>query len=199
MTRLHLFLALFAFALSAVPAVADTLDCQNPVRFGESAKSLFARFGARAKIGERGTEMGIEKGVTLFGGDRKRRLFVWFTDQTLSHASSVTATDDATAWSVHGLRLGSALADVETANGGLVGVYGFAVDYSGTVVFHGGALTKALAPCALVIRLMPPPGVRVPDAYGSDVEHPSTDPVIRALAPAVYELSIDGPEAPELR
>ena len=190
----RLALWLFGLALCAAPAVAETLDCHYPVRMGESAKSLLARIGARAKIVTMKDEEGNPfRAVILFGGDPKRRLVAWFVDDTLSHVEGVFAESGATAWSVRGLKVGSTLAQVEAANGGPIDVEGFGSDLAGRTTMRGGALDKPVASCYIGIHLKEPVGAQASPAISDGEIHPSTDPDLRALAPIVAELSVAGP------
>ncbi len=180
---------------AALP-VARVLSCASPVAKDASAKSLLAAYPGDAVVGTIAGPEGSEMhGVILYGNDPARRVEITFWDDAMTKVSDVSLGSQATAWTgPSGLHLGSALPEVETANGKAFGLYGFGWDYGGYVNdLKGGKLAHLAGGCSLSLRLGTAEGATIPDSLSGEKTLSSGDAAVQALAPKVETLSLGWP------
>ena len=183
-----------ASASAAAPAViGNVLSCVGPVGKKDTAASLKVRYKDQAAVetvpGPEGTEL---KAVVLFGKEPAKRLEVLFWDEAMTKISDVRLADDASSWTVEGLRTGSTLSDVETRNGKAFKLSGFGWDYGGYVTdFMGGRLSSLEGGCVISVRL-DATGNTDPTVSG-DTQLMSSDKAVVAAQPKVTQLSIGWP------
>lgn len=191
-------------AARAAPAAAPTpsaqpqeLTCDYPVKAGDTAATVLARFGKDAKRatlpGPEGSEF---KGVVLWDKDPARRIeLIVNEDSKNERITGVTVREPGSKWVLAGLKLGSPLADVVSANGGDFLFYGFEWDYGGYVTdLRGGKLDRKEFGCGVNLRLTyEPDGTDQEDTEGviGDTEVRSSHPKLVGLKVMVDELGLN--------
>lgn len=155
-----------------------------------SGASLEQRFGA-ANVTE-ATLPGLEGeqyvATVVYADDAAKRVeIVWRDLEARTVPMSVTVRGEASDWiGRQNLRLGAALADVESANGRPFQVWGFGWDYGGYVSdWKGGAMDDPA--CRVRVRLNP--GNETTTATGED-GFMSDAPAVRAANAHVSEISL---------
>ncbi len=138
-----LLLPLLALPLIAAAPPAQELTCASPVRKGDSAASLKARYGKQARVMKiHAAEGEYVTGLALWPRDPARRIDVFFADRPMRKVSSIRITGRRSVWRIGGLGIGSTLPQVVAANGRSVTVGGFGWDYGGGVAARGGKLNS---------------------------------------------------------
>ena len=189
-------LALIAAAAQGAPtkAAPQVLTCASPVRQGESAASIKARFGKAARVMQVDGPEGMQfPALVVWPGDPARRIEVLFDDgdRAMRRATSVRIVSDGSKWRIAGLGVGARLADVVKANGREVTVGGFGWDYGGSVDARGGLLEHLPGGCAVGLIMDTGPDVAEPPqgVFGDGVILKSDDPLLKAASPRVVELT----------
>lgn len=170
-----------AFVLPlSVPALAaelalptpGALTCQGPIRPGDTAASLKARYGAAAEVvtvdGPEGQPTQV---LMLWGQDKRLRMEVRFWDDAMTRLAAVQPYADSQ-WTIAGLAVGDPYQKVEKLNGRPFRFSGFDWDYGGYVT--------------------------APDRMLGDRTLSSRDRALRQLKPLVDELSLGWPAPKEL-
>ncbi len=196
------FLALSSSTASAERAASPgAIKCEGSFGRNASHAGLVKAFGGKNVVyrdidGPEGKKI---KGSVLYPNDPKARLeFIW-RDGKARHRPTIIRAKDRSAWTgANGIRIGTALAEVEKMNGKPFKLSGFDWDYGGRVTdWRGGALAKPQrGGCFLGVEFVHPEGA--PEAYltkvSGDSEFLSDNPDIRAVEPyvAVVTMSYRG-------
>lgn len=186
----------FMWLSTSVPAASSmTLSCDYPVKAGDTATSLLARYKG-AKIDDVYVADSQVRGVRLFPDRGGNEIDVTFSDDKMTHVEFVM-TVDKSAWSgPSGLHLGSPMADVVTANAGKpLTISGFDWDYGGWIgETHGGPLHGLAGKgCYFGVRLDKSaqlPGDDDDKIDGEGVTLSSTHPLVVKARPVVSEMSV---------
>src|SRR4029077_5934594 len=140
-------LALSSSAASAESAASSrVIKCEGP--FGRNAghSDLVKAFGSKNVVDQEidGVEGQKIKASVLYPDDPKARLeFVWSDEKARRRPTLIRATDQSAWATTHGIRIGTALAEVEERNGKPFKLSGFDWDYGGRVTdWQGGTLSK---------------------------------------------------------
>lgn len=167
------------------------ITCTFPVRAGDSAATLIARFGKDAKIETLFGSEGIElPGVVLWEGDPERRVEVLFDDEARTSLLSAEVSAGSR-WKVAGLGVGDKLARLRQFNGKPLRFFGFEWDYGGTVIDLGGGALEDLDGCRAYFTLgYDAHGGPLPDALLGDTEVSSDDPEVNAEAISVNTMGV---------
>lgn len=153
-----------AFVLPlSVPALAaelalptpGALTCQGPIRPGDTAASLKARYGAAAEVvtvdGPEGQPTQV---LMLWGQDKRLRMEVRFWDDAMTRLAAVQPYADSQ-WTIAGLAVGDPYQKVEKLNGRPFRFSGFDWDYGGYVTALGGGKLAELPGGGGLLRLDP--------------------------------------------
>ena len=141
--------------------------------------------------GPEGTKI---KASVLYPNEPRRRLeVIWNNDAARTDMSLIVINGQSQWVAPKGLKLGTALAVLEKANGKPFKLSSFGADGSASVTgWEGGALTALPGGCKLGIRLMAdgkaPEEARA--AVAGEKELLSNDPSLRAVKPTVTEILI---------
>jgi hypothetical protein len=139
-------------ALSSSAALAESvassrvIKCEGP--FGRNAghSDLVKAFGSKNVVEQEidGAEGQKIKASVLYPDDPKARLeFIWSDEKGRRRPSLIRATDQSAWATANGIRIGTALAEIEQMNGKPFKLSGFDWDYGGRVTdWQGGALSK---------------------------------------------------------
>jgi hypothetical protein len=168
----------------------------------DTEDSLSLRYGAanvspgRMMLGEGESAVA----TVLFAGDSTRRLVVqWGDSVRRAHPVRAEIGGAPSRWSVYpGVSLGARLTQLERLNGGAFQLAGFEWDYAGTVTDWKDGVLETVWPAPpeggqrVWLRLKP---AQTADAalqaqVSGDRDFLSSHPAMRALDPAVYQLSI---------
>lgn len=195
-TGTGLFALVGGAALSAKAPARPVLGCNGPVKYGDTAKTLKARFGPQARVMEVPAAEGImEKAVVLWPSDPRRRLEVFFTDAAMTKVSTAIASGAQSRWVSHGVMMGDGLAKVQGLNGRPFNISGFEWDYGGYADWRGGKLGRWNG-CQFTVRfVLPPQRGDVPSAILGDVTVSSTNPQLRKAGPVINQLAVSWPDS----
>lgn len=177
----------------------DPTGAAGDVTGRTSEEDLVGRYGRRAVV--RGAipvgEGETQPGTILFPGDSARELAILWRDSTRrDRPQALRVTAPGSRWTIApGVRIGTRLSELETLNGGGFTLTGFGWDYAGTVMsWDGGRLEEPFGGTSrALVRLAPAPGVATDSAaqtVAGDRLFRSSDPVMRRLDPAVYEMVV---------
>ncbi|WP_052025336.1 hypothetical protein [Asticcacaulis sp. AC402] len=183
-----------ASALSAV--TGDRVDCAAPAGPKTTADELKAQYGKDLVFGDVGGPEGTQlMGAILYPDDPKRRIDIVWWDDARTVVSTVRARgEDSRVTGPLGVHVGTALADVEAANGKPFLISGFGWDYGGYGDFSGGKLSREVAGCHISLRFDNVSGKGVvADGIMGEVQVTSDDPRVKAYAPVVTEISVGWP------
>lgn len=174
---------------TAAPPAAIT--CTFPVRAGDSAATLIARYGKDAKIETLFGPEAIElPGVVLWDGDPGRRVEVFFDDEARTNLLSAEISAGSR-WKVAGLGVGDTLARLRQVNGKPLRFLGFEWDYGGTVIDLGGGALEDLGGCRTYFTLdYDVQEGQLPDALLGDTEVSSDDPEVNDEAISVNTMGV---------
>ncbi len=200
--KFKLFAALLVTPILSAPALAadpalprpGPLTCQGPIKPGDTAASLKARYGKQAEVmtvdGAEGEQVKV---LMLWGSHKQLRMEVRFWDEAMTRLATVQPYGDAQ-WTIAGLTVGDPYAKVEQLNGRPFRFSGFDWDYGGYVTaLGGGKLARLPGGCTVSIRLALPEGEAAPDRMMGDRALSSRDPALKRLKPMVDELSLGWP------
>ena len=139
------------------------------------------------------------KASILYPADPKARLeFIWQDERARRRPALITAKDQSAWAAANGIRIGTALADIEKMNGKPFKLSGFDWDYGGRVIdWRGGALAKPQpGGCTLGIEFVHPedaPEESLTKVSG-DREILSDDANMRAVEPYVAVMTFSYPK-----
>lgn len=191
--------------LTGVPAVAQSsdplhLECAGP--FGPDSSEAFLKqlFGGDNVVSETidGPEGTTLDATLVFPSDPARRLVVLWQDDVEHVRPAAIIIREESGWiGPGGVRLGSALAEVEAVNGAPFNVLGFGWDYGGAAGFPSGALADIPGGCVMSLSFdldwSKEFGPEF-DAIMGDQQLRSDDPLLRAAAPSVSEIAVGYPQ-----
>ena len=191
-------------AFPALPAMAQTeplhLECVGPFGPDSSEALLSELFGGGNVVAE---TIGGPEGTTLdatlvFPQDPLRRLVVLWQDEVERVRPAAIIIRDDSAWiGPGGVRLGSALAEVEAVNQAPFQVLGFGWDYGGAASFPSGTLSEIPGGCMMSLSFdldwSQEYGPEF-DAIMGDQQLGSDDQLLRAAAPTVSEIAVGYPQ-----
>lgn len=191
-----LFAAVLALALTgaAAPSNPAALTCSSPVRKGDTATTLKARYGKQARIMKiHAAEGEMVDGLALWPNDPTRRIDVFFDDGPMKRIATLRITGARSVWRIGGLGIGATLPQVVAANGRAVTVGGFGWDYGGGVDPRGGKLAKWPGGCRIGLTMdvgadvtNPPEGIS-----GDGILLNSGDPRLKAARPRVTHIYLN--------
>jgi hypothetical protein len=198
-------IAVVATVVLAAPARAQSsdplhLECAGP--FGpESSEAFLAElFGGGNVVAETidGPEGTTLDATLVFPGDPARRLVVlWQDEERRARPAAIIVRDDSGWIGPGGVRLGSALAEVEAVNGAPFSVLGFGWDYGGAAGFPAGALSDIPGGCIMSLSFdldwSKEFGPEF-DAIMGDQQLGSDNPLLRKAAPTVSEIAVGYPQ-----
>jgi len=129
--------------------------------------------------------------TVVFPKDPKRRLEVWWKNESSRSGLYLIVINGQSTWSVpKGLKLGLGLAAIEKLNGKPFKLQGFGKDGGNTTDWDGGALAALPGGCKVGLKFAPDP--KAPQAARDEVmverEFESTDPAMRAARPLIAEI-----------
>jgi hypothetical protein len=129
--------------------------------------------------------------TVVFPKDPKRRLEVWWRNETSRSGLYLIVINGQSTWSVpKGLKLGLGLAAIEKLNGKPFKLQGFGKDGGNTTDWDGGALAALPGGCKVGLKFAPDP--KAPQAARDEVmverEFESTDPAMRSARPSIAEI-----------
>jgi hypothetical protein len=187
-------------ATSAAAAAPDTFACEGAFAKDTTHAKLVEAFGksnvAVLEIdGDRGVKV---KASVVYPDESRRRVYVVWHDEKLRRHPATIRVDFRSGWhTVHGLHVGTELAEVEKVNGKTFKLTGFDWEFGGRVSnWQGGALAKIPGGCELRFGFNPwadaPDLAR--DKVSGEKEFLSSDPNMRASKPTVSEIIISYPE-----
>jgi hypothetical protein len=131
------------------------------------------------------------KASVLFPKDSKRRLEVWWEDESARAGTYLIVINGQSTWAApRGLKLGLQIDALEKLNGKPFKLRGFDKDGSSVTDWQRGALAQLPGGCKVGVRLVPDPK-STPQARGAlppTKEFASSDASVRALKPAVAEI-----------
>jgi hypothetical protein len=146
-------------------------------------------------------EVGLGEGETspgtiLFARDPGRRIEILWTDnerRMLPKQAQVLGSGKSRWETTAGISLGTSLKELEQLNGKSFRLFGFDVDYEGTVrSWDGGNLAKNLGDSGVTIRLKPSKKTKATaDELATIVgytEFHSDEPVMQKANPEIYEI-----------
>jgi len=171
------------------------VECSGPFAKDSSNLKLAMLFDSRnvtyTDLDLNGSKVGAS---ILFPNDPKRRLEIWWSNQTTRSGTYLIVINGQSTWSAPGgMRLGLTLAELEKLNHKPFTVKGFDKDKGNAAAvssWGGGALATLAGGCRSGVSLQAEPKAP-PDAVAAltpDHEYSSSDPVLRALNPTVSEI-----------
>ncbi len=201
-------LVIVALIAAASPAFAQTpmqLDCTGPFAKGADEAALVQRFG-RANVKAtriEGAEGETSQGTIVFPNDPKRRIeIVWHDERRRRRPASISVRGPE--WIVkpagaaaRTISVKSSLDEVEEANERPFRLMGFGWDMGGyTAGWGGGKLGVLEGGCDLSVRFDPDPKARSAslDKVSGEHKFSSSSPAVKAVKPAVSQISIGWPE-----
>jgi hypothetical protein len=137
-----------------------------------------------------------EPGTILFASDPRRRLEILWTDnkrRALPKQAQVFGLETSRWETTAGISLGTSLKELERLNGKPFRLYGFDVDYEGTVrSWEGGNLAKELGDLGVVIRLLPSKKTRATadelNTISGYTEFHSDEPAMQKVNPEIFQI-----------
>jgi hypothetical protein len=154
-------LALSSSPASAEAAAMRVIKCEGSFGRNASHASLVKAFGNNNVVYREieGVQDKKTKASILYPADPKARLeFIWQDVRARRRPALIRAKDQSAWAAANGIRIGTALADVEKMNGKPFNLSGFDWDYGGRVTdWRGGALAKPQpGGCTLGIEFVHP-------------------------------------------
>jgi hypothetical protein len=190
-----------SMALAERAAPARVIKCEGPFGRNASHAGLVKAFGnnnvAYQEIGD-AQDKRIKASV-LYPNDPKARLeFVWGDEKARRRPRQIRAKDQSAWTSANGIRIGTALADVEKMNGKPFKLSGFDWDYGGRVTdWRGGVLGKPQpGGCSLGIEFVHPEDATEENLtkVSGDREFLSDNTDMRAVEPYVAVVTLSYPK-----
>jgi hypothetical protein len=154
-------LVLSSSPASAESAATRVIKCEGSFGRNASHASLVKAFGNNNVVYREieGVQDKKTKASILYPADPKARLeFIWQDERARRRPGLIRAKDQSAWAAANGIRIGTALADVEKMNGKPFKLSGFDWDYGGRVTdWRGGALAKPQpGGCTLGIEFVHP-------------------------------------------
>jgi hypothetical protein len=154
-------LVLSSSPASAESAATRVIKCEGSFGRNASHASLVKAFGNNNVVYREieGVQDKKTKASILYPADPKARLeFIWQNERARRRPGLIRAKDQSAWAAANGIRIGTALADVEKMNGKPFKLSGFDWDYGGQVTdWRGGALAKPQpGGCTLGIEFVHP-------------------------------------------
>jgi hypothetical protein len=193
-------LAFSASTASAEPAApARVIKCEGPFGRNASHAELVKAFGNNNVVYRdvEGAEGQTIKASVIYPTDPKAKLEVIWSDEKARRGPMVRAKDQSAWATANGIRIGTALAEVEKLNGKAFKLSGFDWDYGGHVTdWLGGALAKPQpGGCIIGVEFVHPedaPDDNLAKVTG-DGEFLSDNADMRAVEPYVGVVTISYP------
>jgi hypothetical protein len=192
--------------LSSAPASAESvatrvIQCDGPFGRNASHASLVKAFGNNNVVYRdiEGAQDKKTKASILYPADPKARLeLIWQDERTRRRPTLIRAKDQSAWAAANGIRIGTALAEIEKMNGKPFKLSGFDWDHGGRVTdWRGGALAKPQpGGCVLSIEFVHPedaPEDSLTKVSG-DREILSDDADMRAVEPYVAVMTFSYPK-----
>jgi hypothetical protein len=199
--RLLPALFLLAFATSyAEGQEFQKFECEGVFGAETSHARIAESFGAEnvthAEIaGDEGT---YPQATVIFPTVPAKRLSILWHGEERQTPNYIFIGEDST-WTVHGLRVGMTIEEVEDLNGGSFLLGGFNdMDRGAVADWQGGKVTSASGPCRISVEFgygylgVP---ISLDDPLESEGPHSSQDPTYRALGAKIRSISIFYPSA----
>jgi len=186
-----------SMALAERAAPARVIKCEGPFGRNGSHAGLVKAFGnnnvAYQEVGD-GQDKKIKASV-LYPNDPKARLeFTWRDEKARRRPTRIRAKDQSAWASANGIRIGTALAEIEKMNGKPFKLSGVDWDYGGRVTdWRGGALGKPQpGGCVLGIEFVHPEDAAEENLtkVSGDREFLSDDADMRAVEPYVAVVTL---------
>jgi hypothetical protein len=190
-------LALSSSAASAESAASSRLiKCEGP--FGRNAghADLVKAFGSKNVVDQEidGVEGQKIKASVLYPDDPKARLeFVWSDEKARRRPTLIRATDQSAWATANGIRIGTALAEIEQMNGKPFKLSGFDKDRVATLSdWNGGQLATLAGGCKVGISLRADSKTAAStlSTLPADRSFTSSDTALRAANPTVSEILV---------
>ena len=146
----------FLLSVFVAPALAADLACDPSITAKTTLAELQKTYGKKNVVtgqvdGPEGTSM---IATTIFPKDEAKKFIVYWWDEE-KHAKLSGYTIPANGTGPGGLKVGMAINDVETINGGPFKVSGFYWDYGGNANFQGGKLGSLPDNCYVNVTFNP--------------------------------------------
>ena len=191
----HLLKRVFIIAIStafATNCFAEDLSCNYPVKHGDSAKSIKARFGKNAIIDTIYLPEGeTTKGIVLYPKNKLKRIEILFDDEEMTRVGSVTVRTDKSDWKLKGLTNSDRLNKAVAINGAPISMSGFDWDYGGyTGDFHKGKLSGTKT-CQYGLRFELPENATDFDNIIGDISISSNDKAVKRNNPLISEMYVE--------
>jgi hypothetical protein len=187
----------------AAPAPAQTdraIKCEGPFARNATHNDLVKAFGAaNVRYTDIPSAEGqTEKGTVVFPNNPKARLDIFWANEKARRQPSIRIRAPSEWRAPNGIRIGTALAEIERTNGKPFKLAGFGWDYGGNVLsFEKGALDKP-QPGGCIVGLTFNFPDDIPSAaqekVSGDIELLSNNPAVRAVKPAVSSIFIGYPQ-----
>lgn len=176
------------------------LECAGPFGPESSEAFLTELFGSGNVVSETidGPEGTTLDATLVFPDDPARRIVVlWQDEAQRARPAAIIVRDESTWVGPGGVRLGSALAEVEAVNQAPFNVLGFGWDYGGAASFPRGALSDIPGGCIMSLSFdldwSQEYGPEF-DAIMGDQQLSSDNEMLRAAAPTVSEIAVGYPQ-----
>jgi hypothetical protein len=130
--------------------------------------------------------------TVLFPKDPKRRLEVWWDNETSRSGTYLIVINGQSTWSApKGLKLGLQIAQLERLNGRPFKLKGFGKGSEASVSdWQGGALESLAGGCKVGVSMRADPKAPQDAVEEAASELASTDPAVKAIKPAVAEIIV---------
>ena len=189
------------FAAGPVLA-AEALTCDGTITAKTTLADLEKAYGKKnVKTGQvDGPEGTTMIATTVFPKDEKKTFQVyWFDEAKHEGLAGYTVSEDGVG--PGGLKVGMAIKDVETINGGPFTLSGFYWDYGGSANLQNGKLANLPDNCFVSLMFSPsidPPSDKISEAISGEQELKSNMKEFDIVKPVVQSINIGfpDPEAP---
>lgn len=181
------------FAASPVLA-APAYNCDGTITAKTTLADLEKAYGKKnVKTGQvDGPEGTTMIATTVFPKDKKKTFEVyWFDEQKHEGLAGYTISEDGVG--PGGLKVGMAIKDVETINGGPFTLSGFYWDYGGGANFSEGKLSDLPDDCFVGVTFNPsvdPPNETISNAISGEQELKSNMKEFEIVKPVVQSINI---------
>ncbi|BBB62618.1 hypothetical protein UNDKW_4345 [Undibacterium sp. KW1] len=185
-----------AYAADKPAAPADlALSCQNPVKKGDTARSLKKRYPGNTTVQEvDGAEGATQKVLVLYPQNQMKpyRVEVYFDDDAMTRLVSVNINAEKSQWTYQGLKILDSIQAVEKQNGKPLILYGFGWDYGGHVTsFNEGTFSTPSSDCTPNFRFQLRTDKNTPKAILGEQKIKSSLPAVIQAQPYLSEISLD--------
>jgi hypothetical protein len=189
-----------SFAPAERAAAPRVIKCEGPFGRNASHADLVKAFGSNNVVYEDidGAEGEKIKTSVLYPKDAKAKLEIIWGDEKARRRPTIRARDQSAWASANGIRIGMAIADVETMNGRPFTLSGFDWDYGGRVKdWQGGELAKPLpGGCIVGVEFVHPEDALEASLtkVSGDGDFLSDNADMRAVEPYVAVVTISYPQ-----